>query len=156
MTPTPIPLPSARLRCAWAFVHVGEYVQVVRALAPNTLATPLAKIIVALRHLHTLAKVDLPPFVDDFHLKTNFVLDGEAFIYALTCSPHLSSNGPLGMVYELLQDCFVPDDFTSGFVFFKKNSGTLFVVTFFHQYHVCLLHCNYWLWRNKPKTFNPS
>jgi hypothetical protein len=118
MTLDIIPLPLARLCCAWAFVHVGEYVQAMCALAPKTLATPLAKTIVALRHLHPLAKVDLPPFVDDFHPNTNLVLDREAFIYALTCSPHLSSNGPLGMVYELLQDCFVPDDFTSGFVFF--------------------------------------
>jgi len=32
-------------------------------------------------------------------------------------SPHLSSNNPLNMVYELLQYSFVPDDFASGFDF---------------------------------------
>ncbi len=50
----------------------------------------LSKTIVVLRHLHRLAKVDLPPFVDDFHLETYFVLDIKEFIFALTYSPHLS------------------------------------------------------------------
>jgi len=45
----------------------------------------------------------------------NLILDREAFIYALMHSPHLSSNSPLNMVYELLQYCFVPNDFASGF-----------------------------------------
>jgi hypothetical protein len=40
-------------------------------------------------------------------------LDREAFIFVLTHSPCLSSDGPLSMVYEFLQDCFVPDDFAS-------------------------------------------
>ncbi len=136
ITLDPTPLPLTRLCCAWALAHVGEYVQVVCALAPNTFATPLAKTIVALRHLHPLAKVDLPPFVDDFHLETNLVLDRKAFIYALTCSPRLSSSGPLGVVYEFLQNYFVLYDFASGFDFLKKYLGTSFVVIFFHQYHV--------------------
>jgi len=72
------------------------------ALARNTPSTPSAKTIVALYHLHPLVKVDLPPFVDNFHPKTNFILDIEAFIYVLTHFPHLSLDGPLGMVYELL------------------------------------------------------
>jgi hypothetical protein len=115
-----------------ALAHVGEYVQVVCALAPDTLATPLAKTIVAFRHLHPLAKVGLPPFVNDFHPETNLVLDREAFIFALTHFSRLSSNGPSVMVYELLQDCFVPDDFASGFYLFLKYVSTSFVVMFFH------------------------
>jgi len=79
---------------------------------------PSAKTITTLRHFHPLAEVDLPPFVNNFHPKMDLVLDRKAFIYALTHSPCLSSSGPLGMVYELLRHCFVPDDFTSGFDFF--------------------------------------
>ncbi len=65
---------------------------------------PLTETIATLHHFHPLPKVDLPSFVDDFHPKTNFVLDKEAFISTLTYSPYLSSRGPSGMVYELLWD----------------------------------------------------
>jgi hypothetical protein len=60
---------------------------------------------VALHHLHPLAKVDIAPFVDDFHLETNLILDSKTFIYASTRSPH-----SLSMAYELLRDCIVPND----------------------------------------------
>ncbi len=70
----------------------------------------------ALCHLHPLAEVDFPLFVDDFHPKTDFVLDTNAFIFALACSSRLSFDGPSSMVYELLQDCFVPDDFANGLI----------------------------------------
>jgi hypothetical protein len=86
---------------------------------------------VALCHLHPLAEVDFPPFVDDFHPKTDFVLDTNAFIFALACSSRLSFDGPFSMVYELLRDCFVPDDFANGLIF-KKYVGIVFVVMFFH------------------------
>jgi hypothetical protein len=79
---------------------------------------PLAETITTIRHLHPLVGVDLPPFVDNFHLKINFVLDKEAFIFTLTRFPCLSSDNPLGMVYELLRDYFVLDDFASDFVIF--------------------------------------
>ncbi len=85
----------------------------------------------ALCHLHPLAEVDFPPFVDDFHPKTDFVLDTNAFIFALACSSRLSFDGPFSMVYELLRDCFVPDDFANGLIF-KKYVGIVFVVMFFH------------------------
>jgi len=62
-----------------------------------------------------LVEIDLPPFFDDFNPKMDLVFDREAFIYALMHSPHLSSDNPLNMVYELLRYCFVPDDFASGF-----------------------------------------
>jgi hypothetical protein len=72
---------------------------------------------VALCHLHPLVEVDLPPFVDDFHPKKDFVLDKKTFIFSLACSSRLSFDGPSSMVYELLQDCFIPDDFANGFDF---------------------------------------
>jgi hypothetical protein len=103
---------------AQALVHVEEYAQVVCALAPNIHATPLVETIAALRHFHPLAEVDLPLFVNDFHPKTDHVLDREALIFSLTCSPRLSLSGPLGMVYEFLQYCFITDDFIGGFEFF--------------------------------------
>jgi hypothetical protein len=56
----------------------------VHTLAPSILAAPSVETIAALHHLHRLAKVDFPLFVDDFHLDTTFVLDKETFIYALT------------------------------------------------------------------------
>jgi hypothetical protein len=48
---------------------------------------------------HSLAKVDLPPFVDDFHLEIEVTLDQKAFVYALAC---FFSGDHSGMVYELL------------------------------------------------------
>jgi len=38
---------------------------------------------------HPFAEVDLPPFVDDFHLKTKVTLNWEEFIFALALSPRL-------------------------------------------------------------------
>jgi hypothetical protein len=72
------------------------------ALAPNIHVAPLAETIVTIHHFHPLVGVDLPPFVNDFHPKINFVLDRKAFISTLTCFPCLSYDDPLGMVYELL------------------------------------------------------
>jgi hypothetical protein len=37
------------------------------------------------------------------------ILNQEAFIYVLAHSSRLSLSGPLGMVYELLRDYFVPN-----------------------------------------------
>jgi hypothetical protein len=75
------------------------------ALAPSTLVAPLTKTIAALCHFNPLADVDLPFFVNDFHSKIDFILDRDKdinHIYALAHSPHLLSDGPLGMLYELL------------------------------------------------------
>jgi hypothetical protein len=113
-------------------------------LVPYTHAAPSAKTIATLHHFHPLVEVNLPPFVDDFNPKTDLVLDREAFIYFVMYSPHLSSNSPLNMVYELLQYYFVPDDFASGFEFFFRCVGTLFMVMFLHQYHAYLLQHDYW------------
>jgi hypothetical protein len=75
-----------------------------RALVPNILVAPLIQTIMALHHLHPLVEVDLPPFVEDFHPEMDLVLDRETFIYALTCSPHLSFGNPSSMVYGFLCD----------------------------------------------------
>jgi hypothetical protein len=48
-----------------------------------------------------LVKDYFPPFVNDFHLEMDLVLDKEAFISTLTHFPHLSSGSPLGMVSQL-------------------------------------------------------
>jgi hypothetical protein len=73
--------PLKQLHRTWAFVHVGEYVRILCALAPNTPTAPSFETIVALCHLHRLAKVDLPLFVDNFHPEVNLILDREAFIF---------------------------------------------------------------------------
>jgi hypothetical protein len=156
MAPNLISPPSAQLCCTWTLVHVEEYARIVHALAPNIHATPSFETIVALRHLHPLAKVDLPPFVHNFHPKTDLVLDRKAFIYTLTHSPPLSFGCPSSMVYELLENCFVFSDSVSGFDFFLRCANTLLVVMFFHQYHAYLLHRDFWFWRNKLKALDPS
>jgi hypothetical protein len=66
----------------------------------------------------------------------DLILDREAFISTLTRFPHLSSSDPSSMVYQLLWDCFVLDDFANGFVSFLRYASTSFVVMFLHQYHV--------------------
>ncbi len=94
--------PSARLRHAHAFAHVREYAQVVRALILSTFVAPFDKTMGVLRFLHPLAKVDFPPFVDNFHRETEVILNQDAFVFALARSPCLSTSCPLAMVYELL------------------------------------------------------
>ncbi len=85
------------------------------ALVPNTHAAPLVETIAALRYIHPLVEVDLPPVVDDFHPKIDLVMDRKAFICALTRFPCLSFDDLLSTVYELLQDCFVYDGSISSF-----------------------------------------
>jgi hypothetical protein len=89
----------------------------------NKLATPFDETTRVLCFFHPLVEVDLPPFVDDFHHETKVILDWEAFMSTLVHSPHLSSNGPSCMVYELLQDYFFPNDSTSSFNLFFKVCG---------------------------------
>jgi len=112
--------PLAWLCRTWAFAHVGEYAQAVCALAPTFLRPPSTETITTLCHLDPFAEVDLTPFVNDFHPKMDLILDRKTFICILTHFPHLSSNNPSGMVYELLRDYFVPNDSTNGFDLFLK------------------------------------
>jgi hypothetical protein len=45
------------------------------ALAPSILAIPFDNTTTTFHLLHPLAKVDLPPFVDDLYLETKVTLD---------------------------------------------------------------------------------
>jgi hypothetical protein len=45
------------------------------ALAPSISAVPSNETMAALCLLHPLAKINLPPFVNDFHLKMEVTLD---------------------------------------------------------------------------------
>jgi hypothetical protein len=101
-TSSPTPLPSAQLCSAWAFVHVREYIRTICELAISTLATPFDETMGIFRFFHPFEKVDLPPFVDDFHLKMKVTLNQEAFVFALARSSHFSFDGPLDMVYDFL------------------------------------------------------
>jgi hypothetical protein len=64
-----------------------------RTLIPNIPMTPLIETIATFYHFYRLVEVDLPPFLNDFHLKITFVLDKEAFIFTLTHFPSLSYGG---------------------------------------------------------------
>jgi hypothetical protein len=67
----------------------------------------------------------------------------EAFISILAHSPHLSSNGPLGMVYEFLWGYFVLDDFVSGFDFSFYVCGHIVHGDVPHLHHIFLRHHDY-------------
>jgi hypothetical protein len=93
------------------------------ALTPSTPITPFDKTMGILCLFHPLVEVDLPAFVDDFHPETEFILDQNAFIFTLVGSSHLCFDASLGIVYELLQDYLVLDDFTNDFNIFFKICG---------------------------------
>jgi hypothetical protein len=84
--------------------------------------------------LHPFIDVDFLPFIDDVHFEIEVILDQEAFIFSLVHSPHLSFRGPSDMVYELLQNCFVPNDSMNGFDLFLRYVGTLLKVMFHPPY----------------------
>ncbi len=44
------------------------------------------------------------------------------------------------MMHELLWECFVLNDYASGFDFFSKYVCTLLEIVFHFQYHVCFSH----------------
>jgi hypothetical protein len=114
-TSNPTRLPSTQLHYAQAFAHVGEYVWTICALSLNTPPTPFNKTTRVFCFLQQLVEVDLPPFIDDFHLEMEVTLNQRAFIYVLVYSSCFSSNGFSPMVYEFWQDCFVPNDFANDF-----------------------------------------
>ncbi len=90
-------------------------------LAFSTHVAPFDKTMRVFHLLHPFVEVDFPPFVDDFHHETEVTLDRKSFISTLACSPYLYSSGPLNMMYEHLQNCFVPNDFASGFDLFFQG-----------------------------------
>jgi hypothetical protein len=106
----PIPPPSAWLHHAHALTQIRKYIQTICELILSTFKAPYDETIRVLHLLHPLVKIDVTLFVDDFHPRTKVILNWEPFIFVLACSPHLFSNGPLGMVYELSQNYFVPDE----------------------------------------------
>jgi hypothetical protein len=119
----PMPPTSTWLHFARALAHVREYIQAIHALILSTFGAPFDETIRCFCLLHPLAKIDLHPFVDDFHPKTKVILNWKPFIFVLACSPRLSFDGPLNMGYELSKDYFVLDDFMNGFYFFFKVCG---------------------------------
>jgi hypothetical protein len=60
--------------------------------------------------------------MDDFHVETKVILDQKAF-FCFGSFTMSFFDGLLGMVYELLQYCFAPDDFMSGFNLFFEVCG---------------------------------
>jgi hypothetical protein len=113
--PNPTSLLLKQLCRTWALVHIRECARTICTLVLNTLVAPSNETTRVLRLFHPLAKVDLSLFINDFHLNMKVILGQEAFVYVLVCSPRFSYNGPLHMLYELLWDCFVPNDFVNGF-----------------------------------------
>jgi hypothetical protein len=45
---------------------------------------------------HPAIEVDLPPFMDDYHLEMKVILNRKTFIFVLVHSPFFFSSGPLG------------------------------------------------------------
>jgi hypothetical protein len=109
--------------CTKTLVHVGEYTWTRNAIVLSTLITPSNETTWILHLLHLFVEVDIPPFIDDFHLETKVIFYWEAFISAFVRSPCLSFGGPLDMVYELLWDYFIQHNFANGFDFFVKVCG---------------------------------
>jgi hypothetical protein len=72
--------------------------------------------VVALRQLHPPPLDLVLPPIFDYQLEHIFVLDRTVFAQALTTTPHLSSSGLFGMLYEHLSRCFIPKDPSSGFL----------------------------------------
>jgi hypothetical protein len=71
----PTPPPLAQLCRARALAHVGEYIRVVCTPTPSTFIAPFNETMGVLHLLHPFVEVDFPPFVDDFHLETEVILD---------------------------------------------------------------------------------
>ncbi len=80
LTLGPTPPPLTWLCNAWAFVNVGEYVWAIHALVLSTFVAPSNETKGVLCLLHPYAKVDLPPFIDDFHLETKVILEKHFFL----------------------------------------------------------------------------
>jgi hypothetical protein len=115
LIPNPTPPPLAWLCYTQTFAHVGDYTWTKSALVINTLIAPSNETIKVFCLVHLFAKVDTPLFIDDFHLETEVILDQEAFISTLACSPRLSSSGSSDMVYEFLRNYFVQHWFCNWF-----------------------------------------
>jgi hypothetical protein len=119
-TPNPTPLPSARLHCT--FVHVGEYARVVHALLwahlqPH-LMRPWESFAFSTHMLRLISPFCwwLPSWDKGYFRSKGICFCLGSFTTSFFC-------GPLGMVYELQWDFFVPYDSMSGFDLFFKVCG---------------------------------
>jgi hypothetical protein len=132
------PPPLAQLCCTQVVAHVEKYLRVVRVLALRILVVPFDETTLAFRLFHSLQKVDLPTFVNDFHLDKGYFRLGCIF-FALACSSCLSFDKPLSMVcMSFLQYFFVPYDFVSVFDLFFEVCGHIVHIQVPHMYHICL------------------
>ncbi len=66
---------------------------------------------VVLHLLHPFAEVYFILFCWRFHFEMNVILNWEAFVSTLVHSLHFFFDDPLGMVYELLWNCFISNNF---------------------------------------------
>jgi len=118
---------STWLCYAWALTHVRKYAWILRALVLNILMVPSDETPIVF-HLFRPNKGQLHLSYQWFPSKV--ILNQETYIFTWAHSLHISLGSLLGMVYELLWNYFVPNDFTNGFDMFLKYVGTLLV------YHV--------------------
>jgi hypothetical protein len=79
LTLDPTPPPSTQLCHTQTLAHVREYVRTIHKLIPSTPIAPFNETMGILRLFHPLVEVDIPPFIDDFHLETEVTLNKEAF-----------------------------------------------------------------------------
>jgi hypothetical protein len=70
----------------------------VRVLALIILVVPFDETTLAFRLFHSMQKVDLLAFVNDFHLNIKVILDWDTFIFVLARSSCLSFDRPLSMM----------------------------------------------------------
>jgi hypothetical protein len=69
------------LSCWHTFVNVGEYVQVMHALVLSILLVLFNETTITFHLFRPSIKVDLPPFVGDFHSEIKVILNFKMFIF---------------------------------------------------------------------------
>ncbi len=87
---------------------------VVCALALSAHVAPSSETMGIFHLFHPFVEVEFSPFVD-FYPEMEVILDWEIFMSTLV---HSFSQWPIGMVDELLQDCFVLNDYVNDFDLF--------------------------------------
>ncbi len=68
------PPPLAQLCCTQAATHVEKYLRTMCVLALKFLVVPFDEITLTFHLFHSLQKVNLPTFVNDFHLDIKVIL----------------------------------------------------------------------------------
>jgi hypothetical protein len=105
LTLGPTPPPLTWLHHARDFAHVGEYARAIHALASSTHVAPSDETTGVFCLLHPFVKVDILPFVNDFHPETKVILDQELFIFALVCPPHFCCDFRYGVRVFMILFC---------------------------------------------------